>query len=161
GRDRRPHRHRQPEQLEQQPARGARRAEGRPLAPRRRRERDPRGVVLADVEDRRHRRRVRSRDPRPAGDRAPLRARPDEGRGDAGRARDGRVQAPPRPQARVTGERRTRALALLSGALIAALTIAAYARVAANGFTTFDDHTYVTQNPRVTDGLTLRGVAWA
>ena len=62
-----------------------------------------------------------------------------------------------RPTETDSGIRRTR----LAAAGIAALTILAYARVAGNGFTTFDDHEYVTLNPHVADGFSLRNVAWA
>ncbi len=55
----------------------------------------------------------------------------------------------------------SRKRAVVVGGLLAALTVFAYARVAGNGFTTFDDPVYVTQNPRVTEGLTTRGIAWA
>jgi tetratricopeptide (TPR) repeat protein len=51
--------------------------------------------------------------------------------------------------------------AIVVGAALAALTVLAYARVAGNGFTTFDDPVYVTQNPPVAEGLSLRGIAWA
>ena len=45
--------------------------------------------------------------------------------------------------------------------LLAALVVLAYARVAGNGFTTFDDNEYLTQNPHVAEGLSAHGVAWA
>ena len=46
-------------------------------------------------------------------------------------------------------------------ALLALLVIAAYARVAGNGFVGLDDEDYVTGNPRVLAGLTWDGIAWA
>jgi tetratricopeptide (TPR) repeat protein len=47
------------------------------------------------------------------------------------------------------------------GVGLAALTIAAYARVAGHGFIDLDDGTYVEWNPIVLAGLTWRGVVWA
>jgi tetratricopeptide (TPR) repeat protein len=52
-------------------------------------------------------------------------------------------------------------LALALGAGLAALTIAAYARVAGNGFINLDDNDYVTQSPHVQAGITWKGVVWA
>jgi tetratricopeptide (TPR) repeat protein len=54
---------------------------------------------------------------------------------------------------------RRRELAI--GGLLAALTIAAYARVAGNGFINLDDNDYVTENLRVQAGLSWKGAAWA
>ncbi len=62
---------------------------------------------------------------------------------------------------RAVAEERMPPHALAIGAAIAALTIVAYARVAANGFVDLDDGTYVTWNPMVQSGLTARGVVWA
>ena len=59
----------------------------------------------------------------------------------------------------LTRSSRTKSLAL--GAALAAVTVLAYARVAGNGFTTFDDPEYVTQNAHVAQGLTRSGLAWA
>jgi len=59
----------------------------------------------------------------------------------------------------LTRSSRTKSLAL--GAALAAATVLAYARVAGNGFTTFDDPEYVTQNAHVAQGLTWSGLAWA
>ncbi len=46
-------------------------------------------------------------------------------------------------------------------ALLAAVTVAAYARVAGNDFILCDDPLYVTANPRVLDGLSWEGLVWA
>jgi DNA-binding SARP family transcriptional activator len=54
---------------------------------------------------------------------------------------------------------RTRALTM--GAVLAAATLLAYARVAGNEFTTFDDREYVVDNPHVKAGLAWAGVRWA
>ncbi len=53
---------------------------------------------------------------------------------------------------------RQRALAC---AVLVLATAAAYARVASNGFVTYDDPGYVYQNEVVARGLSLDGVAWA
>ena len=45
--------------------------------------------------------------------------------------------------------------------LLGILVVVAYAGVARNGFIGLDDNDYVTQNPRVQQGLTWSGVAWA
>jgi tetratricopeptide (TPR) repeat protein len=45
--------------------------------------------------------------------------------------------------------------------ILAGLTLAVYARVAAFDFIGFDDPTYVTENPHVIAGLTLDGLRWA
>ena len=45
--------------------------------------------------------------------------------------------------------------------LLAALVVAAYSRVARNGFIDLDDNDYVTQNPYVQQGLTWKGIVWA
>jgi hypothetical protein len=58
-------------------------------------------------------------------------------------------------------DRSARTRALVAAAVLAVLTVLAYARVAGNGFTTFDDPVYVTQNPPVAGGLSLHGIAWA
>jgi tetratricopeptide (TPR) repeat protein len=50
--------------------------------------------------------------------------------------------------------------ALLCVALVA-LTVAAYAPVWKNGLVDFDDELYVTTNPRVMEGLSWSGAAWA
>jgi tetratricopeptide (TPR) repeat protein len=42
-----------------------------------------------------------------------------------------------------------------------ALTVAAYGPVWRNDFVDFDDELYITNNPRVTDGLSASGAAWA
>jgi tetratricopeptide (TPR) repeat protein len=52
-----------------------------------------------------------------------------------------------------------RDLAVCAGLL--ALTLAAYAGVAANGFINLDDNDYVTQNLHVQAGLSWKGVVWA
>jgi tetratricopeptide (TPR) repeat protein len=44
---------------------------------------------------------------------------------------------------------------------LAALTIAAYARVAGNGFINLDDNDYVTASPHVQAGLTWSSIRWA
>ena len=52
-----------------------------------------------------------------------------------------------------------RSLAVI--AVLAGLTVATFASVATFGFVRFDDPTYVTENPRVLEGLTREGVWWA
>jgi Tfp pilus assembly protein PilF len=39
--------------------------------------------------------------------------------------------------------------------------IVLFSRITGNSFISFDDPTYITENPYVRDGLTLRGLAWA
>jgi protein O-mannosyl-transferase len=55
---------------------------------------------------------------------------------------------------------RSRRIRTLSLALLAAATFAAFAGVLRNGWMLLDDPAYVTENPHVTTGLTLRGLAW-
>jgi len=50
--------------------------------------------------------------------------------------------------------------ALLVGLGLAAAVVAVYWPVGGNGFVVYDDGEYVTQNPWVLGGLTLRGIAW-
>ena len=50
---------------------------------------------------------------------------------------------------------------LAACAVLVALTLAAYGRVAGNGFIDLDDNQYVTQNARVQAGLTAEGIRWA
>ena len=56
------------------------------------------------------------------------------------------------------GDRRTQLL--ISAALVIAIAIV-YAQVASHEFTNFDDPTYVTQNYRVTSGLSASNIQWA
>jgi protein O-mannosyl-transferase len=49
--------------------------------------------------------------------------------------------------------------AIAAGLVVA--TVAAYWGVNHNGFLSFDDNVYVTQNPQVTKGFTLAGAKWA
>ncbi len=49
----------------------------------------------------------------------------------------------------------------LAAAVLAAVTLAAFARALDCGFVNFDDYLYVTKNRRVTDGLNAGGVSWA
>src|SRR5262245_52881505 len=58
----------------------------------------------------------------------------------------------------VTQYRRTR---LLAGALVAAITVLAFAPVVGLDFVNFDDPLYVTDNTIVQRGLTLANVRWA
>jgi len=51
-------------------------------------------------------------------------------------------------------------LFLISIALVAA-TLVAYEPIRHNEFVSYDDYTYITENPNVTGGLTLQSVAWA
>ncbi|HEX2340090.1 MAG TPA: tetratricopeptide repeat protein [Vicinamibacterales bacterium] len=48
----------------------------------------------------------------------------------------------------------------LALAIVAAVAIV-FAPVARHGFVNFDDPQYVSENPFISDGLTLRGIAWA
>jgi len=50
---------------------------------------------------------------------------------------------------------------LLIALLLAAVTFGVYARIGGHDFINYDDPSYVTKNPRVTDGLTVDGVVWA
>src|SRR5262245_663088 len=52
---------------------------------------------------------------------------------------------------------RRAALALL----LCAATVAAYAQVVRFDFVNLDDNAYVAENPRVLDGMTRDGLAWA
>jgi Tfp pilus assembly protein PilF len=54
----------------------------------------------------------------------------------------------------------TRRPLLLALALVVAIAIV-FAPVARHGFVNFDDPQYVTENPFVTSGLTVRGISWA
>jgi protein O-mannosyl-transferase len=51
--------------------------------------------------------------------------------------------------------------ALLAGVLLVAVTLAAYWPVLQNGFVSYDDRTYVTENPHMLGGMTRANVAWA
>jgi len=48
-----------------------------------------------------------------------------------------------------------------AGALLAALTLAAYHEVGSNEFVAYDDPAYVTENAQVARGITGEGIAWA
>ena len=50
---------------------------------------------------------------------------------------------------------------ILIGVLLAAITVAVFARTSSNGFLLFDDGDYVTNNGAVLSGLTWEGVKWA
>jgi tetratricopeptide (TPR) repeat protein len=54
-----------------------------------------------------------------------------------------------------------RGAVLALAAVLALVTLWAYAPVASNGFLTHDDQVYVTQNPVVQAGLTWEGLQWA
>ena len=54
-----------------------------------------------------------------------------------------------------------RSTKLLLGALLAAAVIAAYWPVLGNEFVNYDDNEYVTDNPRVQQGLTWAALRWA
>jgi hypothetical protein len=47
------------------------------------------------------------------------------------------------------------------GLLLIVVTLAVYARAVRYGFVVFDDPRYVTDNPHVPDGLSVRGIRWA
>jgi protein O-mannosyl-transferase len=71
----------------------------------------------------------------------------------------GRKKAPvmPVPAARVG----SRATTWWVAALLAAITVVAFAGVRDAGFVQLDDPVYVSENPRLGDGLTLDAIAWA
>ena len=50
---------------------------------------------------------------------------------------------------------------LLACAALVLLTVAAFGPIWGNGFVSYDDPDYVTENPYVLGGLSLRSVAWA
>jgi tetratricopeptide (TPR) repeat protein len=50
---------------------------------------------------------------------------------------------------------------LLAAAALAGLTLVVFSPALGCGFVNFDDYTYVSRNPNVTDGLTPAGVRWA
>jgi hypothetical protein len=45
--------------------------------------------------------------------------------------------------------------------ILIALTLGVFGQVARHEFVRYDDNLYLTENPVVREGLTLRGVAWA
>jgi tetratricopeptide (TPR) repeat protein len=51
--------------------------------------------------------------------------------------------------------------ALRAGVLLVAVTLAAYWPVLQNGFVSYDDRTYVTENPHMLGGMTRANVGWA
>ena len=51
-------------------------------------------------------------------------------------------------------------LILISAALVAA-TLAAYEPVRHNGFVSYDDNIYITQNPNIKSGINLQSISWA
>lgn len=51
--------------------------------------------------------------------------------------------------------------AFLTALLLVLATMGLYQRSLRNGFTNYDDPTYVTENPHVRQGLSLRNIAWA
>ena len=63
------------------------------------------------------------------------------------------------PPSQRPGKARRAAVTLAVG--LAALTAAAFAPVLGNGFITYDDNEYVTDNLRVLDGLSLDNLRWA
>jgi len=66
----------------------------------------------------------------------------------------------PKPSAKTTPEPpRGPVLAVFVG--LALITIAAFGRVGGNAFLELDDRAYVGDNPRVTNGLTWKGIEWA
>src|ERR1700761_4574133 len=69
----------------------------------------------------------------------------------------------PRPQERPLGSsaEKSRRRRLASSAALAITVAATYAGSLQNGFVNFDDDRYVFANPRVQQGLSLDGVAWA
>ena len=54
-----------------------------------------------------------------------------------------------------------RLLALSIYAFLVASTIVAYEPLRHNDFVSYDDYSYITQNPHVTGGLTLKSIKWA
>jgi len=70
----------------------------------------------------------------------------------------GEASAPPRGERHDTAARRTDGLIALA---IAAVALAVFAPALTHGFLAYDDPGYVTKNPVVAQGLTLRGIAWA
>lgn len=50
---------------------------------------------------------------------------------------------------------------LFIGLFLAALTFAVYGQMIGHGFISFDDESYITQNPIVQRGLSMDGLAWA
>ena len=50
---------------------------------------------------------------------------------------------------------------LLASLLLVAATLFAYGPLGENGFVRFDDPVYITENPRVAEGITAEGVRWA
>ncbi|HEY6837876.1 MAG TPA: tetratricopeptide repeat protein [Geobacteraceae bacterium] len=55
----------------------------------------------------------------------------------------------------------SRARTILAIALTIVLTVAVYGRVATFDFVDFDDYQYVTRNPALREGITLRSIQWA
>ena len=49
----------------------------------------------------------------------------------------------------------------IAALLLIILTVLVFQRVLNSEFITTDDRTYIANNPYVTPGLTLRGIAWA
>jgi protein O-mannosyl-transferase len=58
------------------------------------------------------------------------------------------------------GARPSRAVRALSLALLAVVTLAAFAGVLGNGWSVLDDPSYVTENPYVSRGVTAAGLRW-
>jgi len=67
---------------------------------------------------------------------------------------------PPEPSRATVTQRSARLLAVLCLALCL-LTAAVYSQTFHYGFVAYDDDQYVYENPRVQEGLTASGVAWA
>ena len=64
------------------------------------------------------------------------------------------------PQANRIGSKAS-SLRIALCTLLAFLTLLAYWEVQGNEFVYYDDHSYITENPRVKAGLTLEGIGWA
>jgi tetratricopeptide (TPR) repeat protein len=71
-------------------------------------------------------------------------------------SRRGHARSAPAPPAPATGGDDA-----VIAAVLAVLTIAAYARIWTLGFVSFDDPGYVTENPHVLAGLRWSGIVWA
>ena len=50
---------------------------------------------------------------------------------------------------------------VLIAIVLVVVTFAVYGQIATHQFISFDDDTYVTENPIVSRGLTIKGIAWA
>ncbi|NBU11714.1 MAG: hypothetical protein EBS84_22405 [Proteobacteria bacterium] len=61
----------------------------------------------------------------------------------------------------VARKAREKQILLICGIFLVGITLAAYSTAFHNGFVNLDDPGYITENPNITNGLSMQSIRWA